>query len=157
MIKPISDILKDKDQVYRHNECLKSLYTLWYDYPEHQHTSAAAYKASMDYLKQTPRSETFPPWTSVSHLKSINKDKIQAWKSKADYFNIDEIVAVMADLASDSSYHRMGRSEAILVIGAWGTKQDLKTLKKRLPLDSSNNPDLIITFIDEAMAKKDNE
>lgn len=151
VIVPIVEILNDKAKKDLHYDCLKSLYGLWYDYPFHAKTSEAAYKATLDYLKQTPRTETLPPWTSVGALRSINKSKIEAWKAKATYFNADEYVALMSEIAVDGNANWIGRTSAVDVIAAWGTKKDLEALKSKLASDTSSNTSHVIKTVDKAL------
>lgn len=157
IIDPIVDILNDEEQVYRHGNCMRSLYTLWYDYPFHEKTSEAAYKASLDYLKQTPRSDTLPEWTAVGNAKSVNKNKIEAWKAKATYFNAEEFVAVISEIITDPDYKWIGRSSAIDVVSTWGTKDDLQDIKKKLASEKSSNVDHVMKALDKAIDKKESE
>lgn len=151
VIVPIVEILNDKAKQDLHYDCLKSLYDLWYDYPFHVKTSENAYKATLDYLKQTPRTETLPPWTSVGALRSINKSEIEAWKAKATYFKTDEYIALMSDIAVDGNANWIGRTSAVDVIAAWGTKKDLEALKSKLASDASSNTSHVIRTVDEAL------
>lgn len=155
VIDPIVTILKDREQVDIHGNCAGALYTLWYDYPSHTKTSAAAYKASVDYLQQKPRDDKFPAWLSLSKLKPINKDKIEAWKSKATYFKTDEYVALMSDLATDPDYNWIGRNAAIDIVVIWGTKSDLEAIKAKLATDTSKNASMVLRGINDAIAEAD--
>lgn len=151
IIEPIVAILKDREQVNIHGDCTESLYTLWYDYPSHTNTSAAAYQASVNYLQQKPRDNKFPAWVSVSNLTRINKEKIEAWKSQATYFKTDEYVALMSDIATDPDYDWLGRNAAIKVAAIWGTKNDLEAIKAKLATDTSKNASQVLRGINEAI------
>ena len=59
-VEPIVAALNDEAKSDIHGSCLKGLQWLWLDFPSHESTSEAAYKASLDYLNKTPRSEKIP-------------------------------------------------------------------------------------------------
>lgn len=121
VVAPITAILKDPARAKDHGECVRGLVALWLDAPKHEHTSAAAYKATMDYLKTTPRSKDVPAWTAVSALSGPRNAKtIDAWKAKASYYKPDEIIAIMTDIAKDPQADRNARTGAVKVIGAEG-------------------------------------
>lgn len=155
VIEPIVAILKDREQVTMHGDCMGSLYTLWYDYPFHAKTSAAAYKATVNYLQQKPRDDKFPAWTSVGKIKSINKSKIEAWKTKATYFKVDEYMALMSDIATDSDFNWIGRNAAIDIVATWGTKVNLEAIKAKLAADTSKHASLVLKAVDKAIAAAD--
>ena len=54
-VEPIVAALNDEAKSDIHGSCLKGLQWLWLDFPSHESTSEAAYKASLDYLNKTPR------------------------------------------------------------------------------------------------------
>lgn len=155
VIEHIDAILKNKEQVNCHADCMEGLNTLWDQWPSHKNTNATAYKASLNDLKQKPRTKDSPPWNCIEGTSLINKDTIEDWKKRASYFKVNEHVAVMLDIAADASVNWMGRNAAIKVIAAWGTKKGLQNLKKKLASDKSENVVQIIRTVDEAIAKKD--
>lgn len=120
VVAPITAILKDPARAKDHGECVRGLVALWLDTPKHEHTSAAAYKATMDYLKTTPRSKDVPAWTAVSAIEKRNAKNFGAWKVKASYYKPDEIIATMTDIVKDPQADRNARTGAVKVIGAEG-------------------------------------
>jgi len=147
-------VLNDDTQADLHDECMKSLYTLWYDYPFHESTSKAAYDAAVNYLKKKPRTEDIPAWTSVGELRTRSDRNYDAWKAKATYFNEAEYIKIMADIAADPNANWLGRTSAIDVIAKLGAKADLEKVKSAinaLPEDSKR--DLVLRNLEEKLNK----
>jgi len=127
-VAPLSAILKDPAQSDLHGDCAASLITLWYDYPFHEHTSEAAYRATLDYWKTTPRTEQIPSWLSLTGLAYKADDSFGAWKARAAYYSAEEIDAVMRDILLDPNADYLARVEAIDVILAQGGPDALRAL-----------------------------
>lgn len=113
VIDPIVEVLNDPERASEHGEAIRGLAWLWYDYPSHEHTSEKAYQATLNYLKQTPRSETLPAWNAISVFSTVNDDKIGEWYTNATYFSQDEWFNVMADLIKDPEFNWLGKTPAM--------------------------------------------
>lgn len=114
VIEPLVKILNNPDDADLHGDCVDGLTYLWYDYPFFEHTSENAYKATMDYLKKTPRTEKIPAWTAVGAFKTTStQDSFKKWKEKATYFNTDELYNVMVDIIKDPDASYLARTAAI--------------------------------------------
>lgn len=128
-IPELVKVLNDPAQGKLHGEAMRSLYTLWYDYPQHKNTSKAAYEATVNYLKATPRTKDLPAWQTIGELQNRNAKDYDAWKAKATYYNNAEFVKLMMDIAADPNANWLGRGPAVKVISKIGTKADLEKLK----------------------------
>ena len=130
VIEPLVKILNNPDDYEIHGSCIDGLVDLWYDFPFFEKTSEKAYKATMDYLKKTPRTENVPYWTTVGSFKTTStQDSFTKWKEKATYFKEDEIYNVMVDIIKDENANWLGRSSAIDVIKAHCSEEKYKSLK----------------------------
>ena len=79
-------VLNDPSLGKFHGDAMRSLYTMWYDYPTHKNTSKAAYEATVNYLKTTPRTKDIPAWQTIGGLQNQNAKEYDAWKAKATYY-----------------------------------------------------------------------
>lgn len=153
-IPDLVKVLDDPKQGKLHGDAMRSLYTMWYDYPQHKNTSKAAYEATVKYLKTTPRSKDIPAWQTVGQLATRNEKAYEAWKSKATYYNNAEFLKLMMDIAADPNANWLGRSPAVKVIAKIGTKADLEKLKG---IVSANEDDkdrkLVLSSIEDALKK----
>ena len=128
-IPDLVKVLDDPEQGKLHGDAMRSLYTMWYDYPKHKNTSKAAYEATVKYLKTTPRTRDIPAWETIGQLANRNERAYDAWKSQATYYNNAEFVKLMMDIAADPNANWLGRGPAVKVIAKIGTKADLEKLK----------------------------
>ena len=131
-------VLNDPAQSKLHGDVMKSLYTMWYDYPQHKNTSKAAYEATVKYLKTKPRTKDIPAWQSVGGIQNRNDKEYDAWKAKATYYNNAEYLKLMMDIAADPDANWLGRTPAIKVISKIGTKADLEKLKATISANSND-------------------
>lgn len=130
VIDPLVKILNNNDEADLHGDCIEGLTDLWYDYPFFKSTSEKAYKATMDYLKKTPRTDKVPAWTSFSSFKTTStQDAFKEWKKKATYFNTDELYNVMVDVIKDGNANWLGRTSAIDVVKNHCSDKQFKDLK----------------------------
>lgn len=130
VIEPLVKILNNADDADIHGSCIDGLVYLWYDYPFFENTSEKAYKATMDYLKKTPRTEKVPAWTAVGAFKTTStQDSFKTWKQKATYFNLDEVYNVMVDIIKDENASYLARTSAIDVIKSHCSEEKFKELK----------------------------
>lgn len=98
VVEPIVKLLKNEADSELHGSGIEGLVSLWYDYPQHKNTSEAAYRATMDYLRNEPRNDKVPYWTAIGSFASKNEKNYDAWREKATYFNPDEIMQVMTNI-----------------------------------------------------------
>jgi hypothetical protein len=137
-IPDLVKVLNDDSQPKMHGEAIRSLYTMWYDYPFHKHTSKAAYDATVNYLKKKPRTNNIPYWTSITETKTRAEKDYPAWKAKATYFKENEWVKLMTDIATDPNANWLGRGPAVEIIAKYGTKADVEKVKSII---QANNND----------------
>ena len=137
-VSELVKVLNDPSQGKLHGDAMRSLYTMWYDYPQHKNTSKAAYEATVNYLKTTPRTKDIPAWQTIGGLQNQNAKDYDAWKAKATYYNNSEFVKLMMDIAADPNANWLGRGPAVKVIAKIGTKADLEKVKS---LVSANSDD----------------
>lgn len=130
VIEPLVKILNNAEEADLHGSCVEGLTTLWYDYPFFKKTSEKAYKATMDYLKTTPRTDKIPAWTAVGAFKTTStQDSFKQWKEKATYFNRDDLYNIMVDIIKDPNANFIARTSAIDVIKAHCSEEKFKSLK----------------------------
>lgn len=147
-------VLNDDSQHELHDECMRSLYKLWYDYPFHKLTSKSAYDATINYLKKKPRTKDVPNWVSIGELRSKAEKDYAAWKSKATYYSDAEYIKIMADIAADPNANWLGRTAAIDVIAKIGTKADLQKLNGVISSNSNDEKkDLVLKSFEKTLAK----
>mgnify|MGYP004581289591 CR=1 FL=1 len=134
-VEPIVAALNDEAKSDIHGSCLKGLQWLWLDFPSHESTSEAAYKASLDYLNKTPRSEKVPAWIVVGAFNSISASKINAWKDKATYYKPADLVAAYSAIVKDTATDWRARQAALKGIAVHGTKADVEALRASIEAD----------------------
>lgn len=128
VVEPIAQMLKNPDEVAFHSNGVEGLAYLWYDFPFHENTSEAAYRATMDYLKTTPRAKDIPSWTAISSLKNKNDSHYNEWRAKATYFNADEFAQIMTEIIKDENANSFARSGAVENIAAHCSKETFDSL-----------------------------
>ena len=129
LIEPLVEILNDPEQIDLHDECIESLMTMWLDSPFYKNTSEAAYRATIEYLSTTPRTEGVPAWDAVFRLRNIDEEDLDEWKTKATYYDSDEICNIMIDILADPEADWLSRNQAISVIIKIGSDAQKETLK----------------------------
>ena len=121
-------MLNNPEDAELHGNGIDSLNKLWYDFPFHENTSEAAYRATMDYFKKTPRTKDVPSWTAVGSLKNKNDSHYEEWRAKATYFNADEFAQIMTDIIKDTNANSFARSGAVENIAAHCSKETFDSL-----------------------------
>lgn len=128
IIEPIVSMLNNPEDYELHGNGIDSLNKLWYDFPFHENTSEAAYKAAMDYFRTTPRTHDIPSWTAISSLKNKNDRSYDQWRANATYFNADEFAQIMTDIIKDENASSFARTGAVEVIAAHCSKETFDSL-----------------------------
>lgn len=148
LVAPIVALLGDMEKMDVHNYALKGLIRMWYN----GNTSEAAYKATMDYYKAENTDPKYPAWDSIALLTTPNIGPYDTWRAEATYFNEKDLVEVMKGLVADAEAQKLIKTNAVKVIGAFGTADDLNALKPLV--ETSPDKDAIIAEIDKELAKK---
>ena len=128
IIEPIVTMLNNPEDAELHGNGIDSLNKLWYDFPFHEKTSEAAYRATMDYFKTTPRTKDVPSWTAIGSLKIKNDSHYEEWRAKATYFNADEFAQIMTEIIKDANANSFARSGAVENIAAHCSKETFDSL-----------------------------
>ena len=130
VIEPIVKILNDESKEKMHGDCMRGLSTMWLDYPFHKNHNEAAYKATVDYLKKSPRTNKIPSWSAVATFSTVanNKGEFDNWKKEATWFKMDEFVGLMADLIQDKNFNWLGKGPAMKAVAQFGGKAELEKL-----------------------------
>lgn len=128
VIEPIVNMLNNPEDAELHGNGIDSLNKLWYDFPFHESTSEAAYRATMDYFKTTPRTKDVPSWTAVNSLKNKNDSHYDEWRAKATYFNANEFAQIMTEIIKDTNANSFARSGAVENIAAHCSKETFDSL-----------------------------
>ena len=126
VVAPISEMLKNEADADLHSSGVRGLVWLWYDYPSHENTSEAAYRATIDYFKTTPGSDKVPAWAAVTSFTNKSEKNYDAWKEKATYFNTDELYEVMLGLVKNENLGRMTRGYACKPVAVHCTKEQFE-------------------------------
>ncbi len=126
VVAPISEMLKNEADADLHSSGVRGLVWLWYDYPSHENTSEAAYRATIDYLKTTPGSDKVPAWAAVTSFINKSEKNYAAWKEKATYFNTDELYEVMLGLVKNENLSRLARGYACKPVAAHCSKEQFE-------------------------------
>lgn len=148
LVEPIVALLADMEKMSVHSYALKGLISMWYN----GKTSEAAYKATMDYLKAENTDPHYPAWSALTAFTSPRNSKYDAWKEEATYFSEKDFIAVMKGLVADAEAEKLIKTNAVKVIGAFGTADDLNELKPLV--ETSADKDAIIAEIDKELGKK---
>ncbi|UKI36453.1 MAG: HEAT repeat domain-containing protein [Clostridiales bacterium] len=105
VVAPISEMLKNEADADLHSSGVRGLVWLWYDYPSHENTSEAAYRATIDYFKNHTGQRQSSRMGSCDKLFTNKSEKnYDAWKEKATYFNTDELYEVMLGLVKKRKF-----------------------------------------------------
>ena len=126
VVAPISEMLKNEADADLHSNGVRGLVWLWYDYPSHENTSEAAYRATIDYFKTTPGSDKVPAWAAVTSFTTKSDENYDAWREKATYFNTDELYEVMLGLVKNENLGRMTRGYACKPVAAHCSKEQFE-------------------------------
>lgn len=128
VVEPISEMLKNEADTELHSSGVRGLVFMWYDFPSHENTSEAAYRATIDYLKTTPGSDKVPAWAAVTSFTNKSDYNYNAWKEKATYFNTDELYEVMLGLVKNENLNRMTRGYACKPVAMHCTREQFNAL-----------------------------
>ena len=126
VVAPIAEMLKNEADAELHSSGIRGLVWLWYDFPSHESTSEAAYRATIDYFKTTPGSDKVPAWAAVTSFTNKSEQNYAAWKEKATYFNTDELYEVMLGLVKNENLGRMTRGYACKPVATHCTKEQFE-------------------------------
>ena len=126
VVAPISEMLKNEADADLHSSGVRGLVWLWYDYPSHENTSEAAYRATIEYFKTTPGNDKVPAWAAVTSFTNKSEKNYAAWKKKATYFNTDELYEVMLGLVKNENLGRMTRGYACKPVAVHCTKEQFE-------------------------------
>ena len=126
VVAPISEMLKNEADADLHSSGVRGLVWLWYDYPSHENTSEAAYRATIDYFKTTPGSDKVPAWAAVTSFTNKSEKNYDAWREKATYFNTDELYEVMLGIAKNENLSRLARGYACKPVAAHCSKEQFE-------------------------------
>lgn len=147
-VEPIKALLSDMDKVSVHSHAAKGLIRMWYN----GNVSEAAYNATMDYLKAENTDPEYPAWGALTLFTSPKSGSYDEWKAEASYFNEKDLVDVMKGLVADAEAEKLIKTNAVKVIGAFGTADDLNELKPLV--ETSPDKDAIIKEIDKQLEAK---
>ncbi len=147
-VEPIKALLADTDKVSVHSYAAKGLIRMWYN----GKVSEAAYNATMEYLKAESTDSKYPAWSALSLLTTPEIGPYEEWRAEATYFNEKDLVDVMKGLVADAEAEKLIKTNAVKVIGAFGTADDLNELKSMV--ETSADKDAIIKEIDKQLEAK---
>ena len=143
VVAPISEMLKNEADADLHSNGVRGLVWLWYDYPSHENTSEAAYRATIDYFKTTPGSDKVPAWAAVTSFTTKSDENYDAWREKATYFNTDELYEVMLGLVKNENLGRMTRGYACKPVAAHCSKEQFEAFGEVVNALTDKNAEFI--------------
>ena len=156
VIDPIAKALMDPEQSSFHGNCMTSLTTLWIDFPKHENTSEKAYRATIDYLKYTPRNESVPSFAAISQVATskTEKEKFDEWKQKATYYNPNELVEPMFEILKDPEIDWIAGTTAMKLVKSNGSQEQFNSLQSII--ESSDHPkqNLILDAYNQELEKE---
>ena len=155
VVAPISEMLKNEADADLHSSGVRGLVWLWYDYPSHENTSEAAYRATIDYFKTTPGSDKVPAWAAVTSFTNKSEKNYDAWKEKATYFNTDELYEVMLGLVKNENLGRMTRGYACKPVAVHCTKEQFEAFGEVVNALTDKNAKFIQDEYQKQAAKLD--
>lgn len=141
----IVEVLMDPEKTDYHEDCMTSLVQLWLGYPFYEQKSEKAYNATIDYLNYSPRSKDMPYFKAINFLNQVkrkNKSDIESfeeWKGNSSYYNSDDLVEPMFQIAKDPEIYYLACEYAIEVVNNYGSKEDFAKLKG--VLETSTHPE----------------
>lgn len=151
VVAPLAEILNDETKYELHGAAVDGLTDMWLDFPFHEATSEAAYKACMDYYKKTPRSENVPFWTTVGEADMISESSFPEWKEKASYYKPEELIAVMKEIALDPNADWLGRTAAFDVIKTHGGREALEAIKPEVDALTDKDASLVQDSLEDEL------
>lgn len=147
-VEPIKTLLDDMSKTSVHSYAAKGLIRMWYN----GNVSEAAYNATMDYLKAENTDPKYPAWVALTLFTSPKAGTYDKWRAEATYFSEKDLVEVMKGLVADAEAEKLIKTNAVKVIGSFGTADDLNALKPLV--ETSPDKDAIIAEIDKELGKK---
>ena len=130
VIPQLGDILMKDEEAAIHGQAAEGLARFCYDYPIYKNTNADAYKFLMDYLKKTPRTQSVPEWTVISLLsKKGTPEKMAEWKTKATYFDENELANTLIEIIKDKEAAELSRRTAIQAAAVHATDEQFESIK----------------------------
>ncbi|MBO4928321.1 MAG: HEAT repeat domain-containing protein [Clostridiales bacterium] len=118
VVAPIVEVLNNEADAKIHGDAIRGLSYMWLDYPTHEHTSEAAYRATLDYYSKTPRNGDVPVWNGISGFNVVSEKQLAEsnWYANATYFNADEFTGVMSDLIADPDMNWLAKGPAMKAV-----------------------------------------
>lgn len=101
-----------------HASALRALINMWSSPVPQPTVSKAAYRRTMKFLEQTPRSEASPPWTALGGLRWIADER---FKARATFFERKRFLAALDAIVVDRAANPRARKaivEVLIAIGA---------------------------------------
>ena len=136
------------DKVSLHSFAAKGLIRMWYN----GKTSEAAYNATMEYFKAESTDAKYPSWSALTVLQTPRTSIYDKWRTEATYFSEADLVEVMKGLVADAETEKLTKTNAVKVIGAFGSADDLNALKPLV--ENCPDKDAVIAEIDKELTKK---
>lgn len=113
--------------------CMMGLIDMWIDYPEHTHTSKAAYDATVNFLQSASFTEKDSAWGFLDKLSLFaSVAKFDAWKQNATWINDDALSKALMHIAGDEKSGYATRASALKAIVRFGSDETKKEIKKTI-------------------------
>ena len=142
-------LLNDDSQSKVHGEAMRGLCALWCDYPKYENSSKAAYEATLNFFKKTPRTNV--EWTTVTALSTQGKD-LQKLFDRDKFVKAADIVKVFSDVAADPDMNFLGRTPAAKVVLAFGSKADVEKLRAKVAANANDSKkDQVLSTVDNLL------
>ena len=137
-------------------KCFEGLVSMWADYPLYGTSNDKAYRLTLKLLQKTPRTEAMPPWQAMNTLGYLGGDqnkKLGEWKSKATWYEVDDLRKALLAVVGDSDAHwmaRTGATKALVKLGA--AKSDFEKLRKAIGDDPKGTDTHVAKQLAKAIA-----
>lgn len=132
-------------------KCFEGLLKMWASYPLFANANEKAYRLSLKFLAQKPRSEKLPPWTTMGTFENVGNGKGAAfdkWKGQAKWFDPKESRKLMLEIVADKQAGYLARTGAVKAAAALGaSKAELGAVQKKLGADDKQ----VVTAIERVL------
>lgn len=149
IIDPIEEMLNDPALAEYHDDGIKSLCTMWYDYPFHKNTNERAYNVTMEYIKRAPTKDT-PNWIIFSYMSNVASNGYDEWKANASYFDEDEFNSIMMDVVTNPDQKFLARTTALKCVAAHSSDEVWASAKATVDGMTDSDAKLVKDSVDDA-------
>ncbi|GEM_PF-6935534 len=139
-VKVISDhIMGSEDRLDK--ECFRALVDMWGAFvlsDENKEAAKAAYDATINYLKITPRNDKKPNAFALDLSMLPNREKLEEFKSERPFVNVQDFIAPLTDIVNDKDVSWFAKASAVKTLGNYGGVDALKAVESAVKASNEN-------------------